>query len=112
MGLRDLRRQVIEHEAVWWVRDWLRRALAGEKGPEMQRLAGWFITHRTEMGGFLAAVSVVLEGGYKAHVPHMTSDWFSTAAYVLFTVGTTVFGAGKFKSDEYHLDRIDDGNNR
>lgn len=99
MGLKDWKRDAIEAAAIWYGKDWLRRALAGEKGPEMQALAQWLVTNKLKIGGFMVFLSGMLTAGMAQNI-FKPSEGMLIFAFVVSYTGVYLVGGGSVKSDK------------
>jgi hypothetical protein len=105
MGLRDAKAKVIELTAVWYVKDQFRRALKGEKGPEMQKAALWIMANKGPLGKLLLLLGGMFGAGVAQGVFH--GHGFTVAAFVLSYIGTYALGGGTVKSDGYYRPQLD-----
>lgn len=106
MGLRDIEAGAIERAATWYGRDWLRRALKGEKGPDVQQLALWIMANKGPLGSFLVLLGGMFGAGVAQGVFH--GQGFVVGAFVLSYFGAYIAGSGQIKSDAYYKPQLAD----
>lgn len=105
MGFKDAKADLIEKAAIWYGKDWLRRALAGEKGEGVQQAALWVLSNKGPIGAVLVAIGGCLAAGVAQGVFH--GSGVTVAAFVVSYFGTYLAGGGQVKSDGYYKPQLE-----